>query len=56
MALEKVAQMSYKYVEFAGFFDYMPEQIKLWLDEFGLVCSGTHTGRTRSLPKRLTIQ
>ncbi len=44
MALEKIAAMGYKYVEFAGFFDYLPEQIKLWLDEFGLVCSGTHTG------------
>lgn len=44
MALEKVAEMGYKYVEFAGFFDYTPEQIKIWLDEFGLVCSGTHTG------------
>ena len=43
-ALEDVANMGYKYVEFAGFFDYTPEQIKVWLDTFGLVCSGTHTG------------
>jgi len=43
MALEKVAEMGYKYVEFAGFFDYTPEQIKIWLDTFGLKCSGTHT-------------
>ena len=43
LALERVAEMGYKYVEFAGFFDYMPEQIKLWLDTFGLTCSSTHT-------------
>lgn len=44
LALKKVAEMGYKYIEFAGFFDYTAEQIKIWLDEFGLVCSGTHTG------------
>lgn len=43
-ALKEVANLGYKYVEFAGFFDYNAEQIKTWLDEFGLVCSGTHTG------------
>ncbi len=53
MALEKVAAMGYKYVEFAGFFDYMPEQIKLWLDEFGLVCSGTHTGMGAITPENI---
>lgn len=53
MALEKVAEMGYKYVEFAGFFDYMPEQIKLWLDEFGLVCSGTHTGMQAITPETI---
>lgn len=44
MTLEKLAAMGYKYIEFAGFYDYLPEQIKLWLDQFGLVCSGTHAG------------
>ena len=53
MALEKVAEMGYKYVEFAGFFDYMPEQRKLWLDEFGLVCSGTHTGMQAITPETI---
>lgn len=42
-ALKNVAEMGYKYIEFAGFFDYTAEQIKAWLDEFSLVCSGTHT-------------
>lgn len=53
MALEKVAEMGYKYVEFAGFFDYTPEQIKIWLDEFGLVCSGTHTGVALIAPEKI---
>lgn len=44
-ALRQVAQMGYKYIEFAGFFDNKAEDVKAWLDEYGLVCSGTHTGR-----------
>ena len=52
-ALEEVAAMGYKYIEFAGFFDYLPEQIKCWLDEFGLVCSGTHTGMAAIAPDKL---
>lgn len=53
MALQKVSEMGYKYVELAGFFDYMPEQIKIWLDEFGLVCSGTHTGMGDITPETI---
>lgn len=53
MALEKVAEMGYKYVEFAGFFDYTPEQIKTWLDTFGLKCSGTHTGVALITPDKI---
>ena len=44
MALEKMAAMGYHYAEFAGFFDYTAEQIKIWLDAFGLACSGAHIG------------
>lgn len=43
-ALEQVAKAGYKYIEFAGFFDHSAEEIKKMLDEFGLTCSGTHTG------------
>ena len=53
MALEKVAAMGYHYVEFAGFFDYTAEQIKLWLDTFGLECSGTHTGLGALTPENI---
>ncbi|WP_276950184.1 sugar phosphate isomerase/epimerase family protein [Acetatifactor muris] len=42
-SLEKVAQMGYRYVEFAGFFGHTATEVKSWLDEYGLVCSGTHT-------------
>lgn len=42
-ALEEVAKMGYKYVEFAGFFDNKAEDVKAWLDEYGLIASGTHT-------------
>lgn len=41
--LKAVAEMGYKYVEFASFFDYTAEQLKSWLDEFSLLCGGVHT-------------
>ena len=43
-ALKAVAEMGYRYIEFAGFFGNPASDVKAWLDEFGLVCSGTHTG------------
>lgn len=43
-SLKMVADMGYKYVEFAGFFEHAAEDVKAWLDEYGLICSGTHTG------------
>ena len=49
-ALSRVAAMGYRYVEFAGFFDHPAEQIKAWLDEFGLEVSGTHTGMDQITP------
>ena len=52
-ALEEVANMGYKYIEFAGFFDYNAEQIKTWLDTFGLVCSGTHSGMDAIKPENI---
>ena len=43
-ALKQVSEMGYKYIEFAGFFGHKAEDVKAWLEEYGLVCSGTHTG------------
>lgn len=42
--LKKVSEMGYKFVEFAGFFDYTPDQINNWLKAYNLKCYGTHTG------------
>lgn len=42
--LQKVAELGYKYMEFAGFFDNSAEDVKSWLDEYGLTVTGTHTG------------
>ena len=44
LALKTVADLGYKYVEFAGFFDKSAEDVKSWLDEYGLTVTGTHTG------------
>ena len=52
-ALKKVAELGYKYVEPAGFFDQTAEDVKAWLDEFGLICSGTHTGMAALLPENI---
>ena len=43
-ALKQVAEIGYKYVEFAGFFGHSAEDVKAMLDKYGLICSGTHTG------------
>ena len=43
-SLKKVVEMGYKYIEFAGFFGNSAEDVKSWLDEYGLICSGAHTG------------
>ncbi len=43
-ALKTVAAQGYTNIEFAGFFGYRADEIKLCLDELGLRASGTHTG------------
>ena len=35
-ALKCVADIGYKYVEFAGFFGHKAEDVRAWLDELGL--------------------
>lgn len=42
-ALQTVAELGYRYVEFAGFFNHPAKDVKRWLEEYGLICSGTHT-------------
>ena len=52
-ALKQVAEMGYKYVEFAGFFENTAEDVKAWLDEYGLVASGTHTKLDALTPENI---
>ena len=52
-ALKKVADLGYKYIEFAGFFGNSAEDVKSWLDEYGLICSGTHTGICAITPENI---
>ena len=42
--MRQVAEMGYRSVEFAGFFGHSAQEIKGWLDKYGLTASGTHTG------------
>lgn len=44
-ALRQVAEMGYRYIEFAGLFGNSPKDVKAWLDELGLICSSVHIGR-----------
>ena len=43
-ALRQVAELGYKFVEFAGFFGHTAEEVKGMLDKYGLKVSGTYTG------------
>lgn len=52
-ALKQVAEMGYDHVEFAGFFGHAAEDVKSWLEEYGLECSGTHTGIDAILPETI---
>ena len=42
-ALKRVAEIGYKYVEFAGFFGHSAEEVKAMLDANGLKVSATHS-------------
>lgn len=42
--LKAVAQMGYKAVEFAGYYDHSAADLRKLLDENKLTCCGTHTG------------
>ena len=52
-ALKAVAEMGYKYVEYAGFSGHSAEQIKEWQDKYGLVCCGTHSGWEDLRPEKI---
>ncbi|MBO7358638.1 MAG: sugar phosphate isomerase/epimerase [Clostridia bacterium] len=43
-ALKRIADIGYRWVEFAGFFGHSAREVRGWLEEYGLKVSGTHTG------------
>ena len=44
LTLQKVAEIGYKSVEFAGFFGHSAEEVTAMLEQCGLTVSGTHSG------------
>ena len=42
-AMQKIADLGYKYVEFAGFFGHSAEEVKALLEECGLGVCGSHS-------------
>lgn len=51
--LYKIAEMGYKYVEFAGFFEHSAEEVRKTLDDTGLICSGTHSSWEDLRPSKI---
>lgn len=51
--VQKVAEMGYGLVEFAGFFGHSAEEVKKMLDANGLKASGTHSGADGLLPSNI---
>ncbi len=42
--LQQLADMGYEAVEFAGYYDLQPAELRKILDDCGLRCAGAHTG------------
>lgn len=53
-AMQKVADLGYGFVEFAGFFGNSAPEVGRMLRETGLRVSGTHTGWEELTPARIT--
>lgn len=51
--LRRVAEIGYKSVEFAGFGDATAEEVRVWLDEFGLSVNGSHNGIKDLMPDKI---
>ena len=45
-ALKAVADIGYRKVEFAGYFGHSAEEIRSWMDAYGLTCCSSHDGYT----------
>lgn len=53
LALKTVADIGYKFVEFAGFFALSSATVRSYLDEFDLEVSSTHTGIDEITPENI---
>ena len=53
--LQRLAEIGYREVEFAGYFDHSPEEIRLFLDDLGLSSPSAHTSlqTLRETPEQL---
>ncbi len=51
--LQKIAEIGYKYVEFAGFFGHSASDVKAMLSNSGLEISGTHSPLNDLRPTRI---
>lgn len=51
--MQRIADLGYKHVEFAGFFGHSAEEVRKMLDDTGLVCSGTHSPWTDLRPTKI---
>lgn len=52
-AIRMVGEMGYTYAEFAGFFGHSAEEVRSWLDKYGVEVSGTHTAYQELSPENL---
>ncbi len=52
-ALRRVAELGYKYVEFAGFYGHSASEIRGWLEKYGLKVSGAHMGMREISPDEI---
>ncbi len=41
-AIKAVAEIGYEGIEFAGFYGHSAEEVKGWLDRYGIIASGAH--------------
>jgi sugar phosphate isomerase/epimerase len=53
LALKTVADIGYKYVEFAGFFGHSAADVRSYLEEFGLEVCSTHTNIDQLTPETI---
>ncbi len=51
--LKRVAELGYKYVEFAGFYGHSASEVRGWLEKYGLKVCGAHIGLHELLPEAI---